>query len=172
MASVEIVEQYPRLVDFVLSDHVHVHVLYKQLVAAMQSSQTALTAKICNAIMLLVRQHSQAELDVLYPAMESDLGPMGERLSKKAIDEHAQVETMVKQALEAGVDSKEAAKLVKDFCDVRCVKQAHSGGHHRSTPFFSSHSCSSCMPRRRRRRWCPRSAPRSPWPCRSSWCSR
>ena len=119
MASVEIVEQYPRLVDFVLSDHVHVHVLYKHLVQAMANNESPLISKLSNAIMLLVRQHSQAELDVLYPAMQSDLGPLGQSLAEKALDEHAQVEELVKKALEAGVGSKEAAQLVKDFCDVR-----------------------------------------------------
>lgn len=114
---VDIVEQYPRLVDFVLSDHVHVHVLYKHLVQATADNKTPLVSKLANAIMLLVRQHSQAELDVLYPAIAADLGPLGQSLAAKALEEHAQVEEMIKKALQAS--PKEAALIVKEFCDVR-----------------------------------------------------
>ena len=56
--------------------------------------------KLDDAINLVIRLHSQAEMDVLYPFVEKTLGSEGKTKVKESLEEHTSIE---KSAMEVSL---------------------------------------------------------------------
>jgi len=112
----------PTMADFLMGDHLDTIVLLKHFEKASSSGDKQLMENITDAVAMLVRLHSQAEMDVLYPFIEKSLGSEGKQKVKQFLDEHTNVEQEALQALEnrkaGGGDLNSALSAVnKDFTD-------------------------------------------------------
>jgi iron-sulfur cluster repair protein YtfE (RIC family) len=90
----------PTMADFLMGDHVDTVVLLKHFEKASSSGDRQLMETLTDAIALVCRLHSQAEMDVLYPFVEKSLGADGKQLVKESLEEHTNVEQEALQALE------------------------------------------------------------------------
>ncbi|KAG7673418.1 hypothetical protein Ndes2526B_g03138 [Nannochloris sp. 'desiccata'] len=90
----------PTMADFLMGDHVDTIVLLKHFEKASASGDKQLMETLTDAIAMVCRLHSQAEMDVLYPFVEKSLGSEGKQKVKESLEEHTNVEQEALQALE------------------------------------------------------------------------
>ena len=112
----------PTMADFLMRDHLDTVVLLKHFEKANAAGDKQLQETLTDAIGLVCRLHSQAEMDVLYPFVEKSLGSEGKKKVKESPEEHNNVEQEALQALElrksgGGELKKTLSELNKDFTE-------------------------------------------------------
>ena len=112
----------PTMADFLMGDHLDTIVLLKHFEKASASGDKQLMETLTDAISLVIRLHTQAEMDVLYPFIEKSLGTEGKQKVKGFLDEHTNIEQEAVQALQlrkSGGDDLASAlsEVKKDFTE-------------------------------------------------------
>ncbi|PSC71089.1 hemerythrin [Micractinium conductrix] len=107
------------ITDVLLGDHRDTVALLKHFEDISASGDKLAMEKLTDAIAIVVRLHSQAEMEVLYPLMEKLVGSKeGEEARKHAAAEHARIERDLLKALEQRkTGSDELAATMKDVLD-------------------------------------------------------
>ncbi len=89
----------PDIIDCILVDHAQILTLFSHFFQAAESSAVNIMELVCGAIVLELRLHSQAEIQVLYPVFAQRLGGEGMALTQRALAEHAMLERSLTEIL-------------------------------------------------------------------------
>lgn len=112
----------PTIIDVLLANHRETVSLltHFQKEARKPDANKQRLEELVDAISIVIRLHSQAELEVLYPVVERELGEKGKEISERAKKEHSEIEANLLKALERRKEGGEElnqliAQITTDF---------------------------------------------------------